>query len=177
MSEAVLKEKELVNSLLASDDKLVLNAIKQCRKEGNPKILKVILEVLNKTDEPDIEAEIISLLYDLKEQDNADIIAATLESNEMEFYNSFLISTFWQSSLDGSGFIELFVKKAVEGDYMTCLEALTVIENFDSSFAEETLMNLTADVEEAIEEEKDSEKKELLSSLLQVLKTTPIESE
>ena len=58
---------------------------------------------------------------------------------------------------------------------MVCLEALTVVENFDSSFNHEEIVNLEADLEEAIEAEKEKDKMNLLISLRKVVSELPRE--
>ncbi|MEQ8909041.1 MAG: hypothetical protein RIC95_07600 [Vicingaceae bacterium] len=177
MAEDSKAVKSILKDLEASDEKIVLDAIKRNRKEGNQKTFKALLNTLKNTDEPTVEAAIIEFLFDLKEQNAADVLAETLESNSLEYYNSFLIAAFWQSSIDGSAHLSLFVKKAIKGDYMSCLEALTVIENFDSSFSETELQDCVFELEEAIEEEKEADKKALLISMKEVVEKLPLEGE
>ena len=60
---------------------------------------------------------------------------------------------------------------------MTSLEALTVIENFDSAYSQDELLDLESDLNEAIEEEEDDDKKTLLISMADVVRNLPIEGE
>lgn len=177
MAEDSKAIKSILNDLQASNEQTVLDAIKRNRKEGNNKTFAALLETLKNTDEPTVEAAIIEFLYDLKDQDSVDILINALKDHQMAFYDSFLIAAFWQSAIDGSDYLPLFVKKAINGDYMVCLEALTVVENFDSRFNNETIIELEADLDEAIEAEKVKDKMNLLISLRKVVSALPREGE
>jgi hypothetical protein len=178
MAEDSKTVKSIIKDLGASDEKIVLDAIKRNRKEGNIKTFRALLDTLKKTDEPTVEAAIIEFLFDLKDQASVDELVRVLEEDSMSFYNSFLISAFWQSAIDGSAHLELFVNKAIKGDYMVCLEALTVIENFDeASFSQDEIMECEAILAEAIEVENLQDKKVLLKSIKEVIQRLPIEGE
>jgi hypothetical protein len=177
MAEDSKAIERILKDLKASDPEKVVEAIKLNRKEGNQKSFKALLETLDKTDEPIVEAAIIEFLFDLKDESAADELARVLESNSMEFYNSFLIAAFWQSKLDGSPYLSLFIEKAIEGDYMVCLEALTVVENFDSAFSEEELQNCALELEDAIKVESSEDKRALLKRMKEVIENLAVEGE
>lgn len=169
--------KSILSDFQSSNEQIVLDAIKRNRKEGNNKTFEALLQTLKKTDEPTVEAAIIEFLYDLKDQGSVDVLVEALQDKQMAYYDSFLIAAFWQSAIDGSDHLPLFVRKAIEGDYMVCLEALTVVENFDSQFNNETIIELEADLDEAIEAESEKDKMNLLISLRKVLSALPREGE
>lgn len=169
--------KELKKKLSSSNREEILDGIKMSREHANQDSFKLMLDCLKDTDEPEVEAAIINFLYDLKDINSAGVLIDAIKNPEMAYYHSFLIAAFWQSSLDGSEHLELFVKKAIEGEYMTTLESLTVIENFDSSFPNQLLMECEADLAEAIENEANEEKKNLLESLKEVVGKLPEEGE
>ena len=57
---------------------------------------------------------------------------------------------------------------------MVAVEALTVIDNFESTFQEDEIMDIEYDLDEAIENESD-EKKELLISFKSAIKSLNVE--
>lgn len=177
MKDLKKTEKELLESLKSSDPNIVADALQKTRKSGNCNILPAIIELLHETDESHIEAQIIELLFDLKEQSCAPILIDAIQNEKLEHYHNFFIATFWQSSLDGSEYLVEFVQAAIKGDYMVCLECLTVIENFDSSFSEEEIAECNADLVEAIMEESNQEKIVLLEQLKNVVNDLPLEAE
>ncbi len=169
--------KTIIKDLEASDVRTVLDAIKRNRKDGNGTSFEAMLQLLLKTDEPDVEAAIVQFLFDLKDEESIGPLISAIQNKDFEYYHSFLVATFWQSALDGSSYLEVFVKAAIKGDYMVCLEALTVIENFDSSYNEQDLLEYEDEIKEAEEKESQKEKKDLLRSLADVVRNLPIEGE
>lgn len=160
---------------LASDNtKKVLTALKQLRKHGKPEAIKPIIDVLTNTKDEAVKQEITTFLYDLKDESTIQALIDLVENEKYAASKSLLISIFWQSALDGSNHLSFFIQQAVKGDYMTCIECLTVIENFDATFQEEEIMDATYDLSEAIENE-DSEKKNLLISLHSVVSSLNME--
>ncbi|MBL4707804.1 MAG: HEAT repeat domain-containing protein [Flavobacteriales bacterium] len=168
---------EIIKDFKADEIKVVLEAIKKNRKEGNSSTFKALLDLLKDTDEPLIEANIIEFLYDLKDEESIPVLVQAIQDEEYAFYHNFLVAAFWQSAIDGADYLEVFLKAAIKGEYMTTLEALTVIENFDSAFAQEDLMNYESELNEAIEGEENEDKKALLISINDVVRNLPIEGE
>jgi len=177
MTEDSKTVKTILEDLKASDSKIVQNAIDKSRKDGNAKTFKAMLDVLKDTDEPNVEAKIIEFLFDLKDEDSIEILIDAIQDEEMVYYQNFLVSAFWQSAIDGSDHLNLFVKTAISGEYLTTLEALTVIENFDRAYPQSELLELEADILEASEKELNEDKKALLVSLGDVVRNLPTEGE
>ena len=169
--------KDIITQFKSEDATVVLEAIKKNRKKGNAASFKALLELLRDTDEPTVEAAIIEFLYDLKDEESIPVLLDAIQDEEYTFYQSFLVATFWQSAIDGSPYLDLFVSTAINGDYMTSLEALTVIENFDSAYAHDELLDLESDINEAVEKEENEDKKALLVSMADVVRNLPIEGE
>lgn len=168
------KLKEIVASLNSKDTKIVKKAIKDLRKHGQASSIAPLIDLLSKTENEEIKEEITKFLFDLKDASAIDPIITIIENNQYPELNSLLISIFWQSSLDANEYFEFFVLQAIKGDFMTCLETLTVIENFETTFSEAIITDMTYDLEDAIET-CDSDKRELLISLLNVVKALPSE--
>lgn len=177
MSQNSAVIKEITSNFKSNNAKTVLEAIKKNRQEGNSVSFKALLELLRDTDEPTVEAAIIEFLYDLKDEESIPVLINAIQDEEFSFYQSFLVAAFWQSAIDGSAYLDLFVKVAINGDYMTSLEALTVIENFDSAYSQDELLDVESDLNEAAEEEEDDDKKALLLSMAEVVRNLPIEGE
>lgn len=177
MSEEKKEIKSILKDLQSKDTSKILEALKRNRKVGNQETFKAVLNCLKETDDPNVEANIIQFLHDLKDESSIPLLIEAIEDEEYSYYHSFLIASFWQSSLDGSDYIELFIRKAIKNDYMTTLEVLTVVENFDSFFSQDELIEYEADLNDAVLEEENAEKKKLLESLADVVRNLPIEGE
>ena len=167
----------ILKDLKATNPSVVLEAIQLNRKEGTAKTFKAMLNTLRDTDEPAVETAIIQFLFDLKDEESVPLLIDAIQDEEMSYYQSFFVAAFWQSALDGSEHINVFVKAAIQGEYMTTLEALTVVENFDSAFSQSDLLEYETDLNEAIEKEENEDKKALLISMIEVIRNLPIEGE
>jgi hypothetical protein len=177
MKEDSKEVKDILGGFNSSDTEVILDSIKKNRVDGNAKTFTALLQLLKNTDEPLVEAAIIQFLFDLKDEESIPVLVSALEDEEMSFYDSFLISAFWQSAIDGSPHLNLFVKKAIKGDYMTALEALTVVENFDAQFGLSDLEEYGADLDIAIDNEQNEDKKAILVSMADVVRNLPVEGE
>lgn len=164
----------IIKDLISEDEKKALTAIKQLRKHGKREAIKPLVDVLSSSKNDVIKQEVINLMYDLKDQSVVDEIILTIEDDAYENEKATLISIFWQSSLDGSEYLSTFVKEAIKGDYMTCVEVLTVIENFDATFQETEVEDLKFDLDEAIEQEE-TEKVNVLIGIRKVLDEVNLE--
>jgi hypothetical protein len=167
----------IIQDFQSPEPEMVLKAIKTNRKEGNQDSFKALLSLLKDTDEPLVEASIIEFLYDLKDEESVPVLIEAIQDDEFAFYHNFLVAGFWQSAIDGSDYLEEFVTVAINGEYMTSLEALTVVENFDRAYNQNLLLDLEADLNEALEKEENDDKKALLVGLSDVIRNLPIEGE
>ncbi len=169
------KFNNIIKDLQGSDTQKVLTAIKQLRKSGKPEAIEPLLDVYLANKDSEVQQAITELLFDLKAENTTQAIINAIENDKYFSIKAFLISIFWQSGLDASNHLNNLVQEAVNGDFNICLEALTVIENFDATFGEDEVNDLIFDVEETIDMEENEEKQKLLISLRMVLQQLNVE--
>ncbi len=168
----------IIKDLSSNDNKTVLTALKQLRKHGKPEAIKPLADLLLTSESDEISTTTINLLYDLKDQNVVDELMLCIEDEKYDEIKPILVAVFWQSKLDGSNYISSFVREAIKGDYMTAIEVMTVIDNFDeATFNEEEIINLKYDLDETIVDikENDLEKAKLLDSIKSSLDNLTIE--
>ncbi len=85
-----------------------------------------------------------------------------------------LLSIFWQSSLDSSEYISNIVKQATSGDYLTGIEVLSIIDNYDNTFQETEIEDIKFDLDEAIQAEE-TEKRNILISIRMAIDSLNLE--
>lgn len=169
------KFNNIIKDLQTNDVNKVLTAIKQLRKSGKPEAIEPLLDLYLSEPKEEIKQAIRELLLDLKADNTTPAIINAIANENYLAIQPLLISILWQSSLDASPHIAFLVQQAIEGSYLSCLEVLTVIENFDATFNEDEINDLVFDLEESIEHEEDEEKQKLLISLRMVLQQLNIE--
>lgn len=174
----MIKEDKRYNNIikeLGSDDSnKQINAIKQLRKHGKPESIHNIITVLKDTENETVRASALNFLFDLKDVGAVDTLVDAIKNEPNTAIKAYLLSSIWQSGLDASNHLNFFIDQAIKNDYLVCLEALTIVENFDTSFNEDEVNNAKLDLNEAIEQDA-SEKRNLLMSLLQVVDTLAVE--
>ena len=167
--------KNILTDLSSEDNIKVLTAIKQLRKHGKPDAIRPLVDLLHKSSNEEITGAIVSLFFDLQEQSVVEELILTIEDPTYNDIKPILLSIFWQSKLDGSGYLSTFIKEAISGDYLIGIEVMTIIDNFDSTFEEDEITNLKYDIDDAIMNEENLEKSNLLTTIKSSLENLNIE--
>lgn len=128
---------KLLSSNKAAD---VSKGIELFEKKGSVKELSLVLDILASEFADSYEGRIIDMVGYIKVKEaNSIIIDAVLKAQKKSGNLRALMQICWQSSLDFTQQLELFTDIFIISDYLTALEAFTVIENIwaDYSFNEE----------------------------------------
>lgn len=173
MASNTLDKKKLasiVKSLSAGDEDVTLKVLKEIRENGNEKLIPILVELLADSDSEKVKAEVISVLHDLKDSPSIPALIEAMKTPKGQQNLAILISVFWQSKLQPIDYIDVLVEYAIKGDYMVCLEVLTVIENLEGPFEEEPLMESMVKLNSYFSEPTNNEKDELLRTIEQLIK-------
>ena len=131
MNQGTQKKKpdpEILKNLRSADDLLVLKTLGKLRSAGNLAYIPDLLKLLSKTSNELIEKELIGFLADIKKPGVIPLIVAGLKKPGLKTAHAGILSAIWQSGLDYSEYMDLFIQLFVEGDYLVALESFTVIE-------------------------------------------------
>jgi hypothetical protein len=119
---------QIQKDLWSADDKLVLKTLHKLRTDGNLTYVPDLLNLLGQTRNELIEKELIRFLADIKERGVIPFVVEGLKKPGLKDARAGILSAIWQSGLDYSGHIHLFIQLFLEGDYLVALESFTVIE-------------------------------------------------
>ncbi|MBA3899606.1 MAG: hypothetical protein H0X62_05235 [Bacteroidetes bacterium] len=153
----------------------VLTAIKIIRDEGNEAAIPFLVKTLVKNPDQDIKNEISYLLFDLKNEKALPPLILAIHNPENKEYRRLLISACWESGLNCSPYLKIFVHMAVASDYLETIECLTVIENMIGPFNPGDLDESIIIARDAADE--DEARFDLLNSIWEVLVDLKAESE
>jgi hypothetical protein len=117
-----------LKDLWSSDDNLVLKTLHKLSKAGNLIYVPDLLKLLSQTRNELIEKELIRFLANIKKQDVVPLVVAGLKEPGRKSAHAGILSVIWQSGLDYSKHMDLFIQLFLEGDYLVALESFTVIE-------------------------------------------------
>lgn len=161
--------KIIARKLQSTNTEEVLFTIKQLRNTGEPKVLPLLINLLDKSQSEKINESILGLLGDLKNKNCTPELVTALENKEYKQIHKDLLTTCWQSGLDYSDNIELFVDFFISGDFETSFEAFTILDNFEGQFEVEKMNQLIGKLKEKINDFKGSQKEGLFVELIHIL--------
>jgi hypothetical protein len=121
-------EKEWNKALESLDPDQAIHALYEIRNSGSIKMLPVLFQMIRKETPLIIRTEILNLLGEIKSGDAVPLIAASLENLDFGENLPGFVSACWQSGLDFSNYLLVFAKLFIQSDYLTSLEAFTVLE-------------------------------------------------
>lgn len=159
----------IVKKLESSNKDEVLFTIKQLRNNGNPRILPFVINLFNSSDSAEIKSAILKFLGDLKNKNSTNEIILALKNEKYLSIRKDLLSTCWQSGLDYSEHIGLFVDFFISGDFGVAFEAFTIIDNFEDKYEAEIIDIQIKKLKSRVLDFKDTDKEALFVELMHIL--------
>ncbi len=158
----------LLKDLWSGEQTPVLKTLKKLRSAGNIGYVPEILKLLNQPPGELIRKELVQFLSDIKKPAVIPFILAGLKDPELKGARASIISACWQSGLDYSHDLPLFVQLFLEGDYATSLEAFTLIEESVLDLGREEINAVLTIVQKGMDKQ-DEAKKPLTMELVKIL--------
>jgi hypothetical protein len=128
MEKYTAQEKEWIKNLESNASSLIMQAIKEIKQDGNIKMLPYLFNLIQPSTHESIRSSIVQLMSEIKVQDAVPLIVHALENRDLGEDYTPLITACWQSGLDFSQHLPVFIKIFVAGDYQTAIESFSVIE-------------------------------------------------
>jgi len=166
--ENLKANKLILKKLYSNNNKDILFTIKGLRNAGNIEIIPYLIKLLNEKNDAEIKNAIASYFNDLTVQEATTQIIDAIKNDNLKNIHHILLSSCWQSNLDYSNYIDVFINIFISGTYIDAIEAFTIIENFDNKFTKEEIQNYTLKLKSEISN-IDEDRKELLVELVNVL--------
>jgi len=163
-----LRKKEMIASLHSTEPKIVNKALLDIKKLGTSSLLPELIEVYVNTTNEQVTLGIESILNQLKESQSIDYLMQALKNKEYKAYQQKFAAAIWESGLDASSNLQELIEIALDTDYLTCLDILTVIENIEEGITESDIENGIAAISEQLQWKK-SDNDPLLASIVKVL--------
>jgi hypothetical protein len=131
---------EIRRDLFSDDDAVVRRAIERCREEGSASVVDALIAFYASGADSALRNEVAAMLGSLKVSGVEGFFEAALKNKAMSHIHRDLITFMWNSDINPSGSLMEISSIAVNGDYATRLECLTLIENSEAIFPEENLL-------------------------------------
>lgn len=163
------KRASLVNDLLSDNETIALAAIEKVKKTGDASLVPAILRALASAKDLTIENALSQLLFDLKDKEAIEELVNQLSNSEFASIRVIMLSACWQTGMDLSHRLPELITIACTGNYMECLEVLTVIENWEQITDKEMLENETIRLRSYLSESDTPENDDMIFSILEVM--------
>jgi hypothetical protein len=161
---------ELLKRLRSGNETAVLKALGELRSSGHLEYIPHLLDIMSLSESENVHREMVSFLADIKVKAVTQYLIDGLKNPALQGVRSEIASVCWQSGMDYSEHIDLFIDIFLESDYMTSLESFSVIEQSLEYLTEEECAQKRDLVLEGLERVSD-EKKPLAKELLHMLKS------
>lgn len=169
MIKSEKKLKELVTILRNDNNILILEAIGLLREEQPFEgAIGILTSFYNNSDDRSVKKAIEGFMNDLKDQSASSEIINEIRKQWKAATTSMLVSSCWQSGLDYSEYSTELTEVFLNGDYVTAIECLTVIEDSIHKLSNEKKNEILKIIDEnpaGIKNEKTELRLELLSLL------------
>ncbi len=128
MEKLTAQEKEWIKLLESSSPVDVLKAIREIRNKGSITMLPYMFKLLNPSVNEIIRKSVVMVVSEIKVQAAAPVIVDALENMDHGEDFTSMVAACWQSGIDFSMYIPVFIRIFADADYQTAVEAFSVIE-------------------------------------------------
>jgi hypothetical protein len=161
---------EIVRRLRSDKLSLVVPVLNHLRKSIHPAAyLPEVINLLYKTHNEEIRRELSMFLCDIKDPGGIPHIIDALRNDQYRPIWNIITSACWQSGLNYSENLDTFIKILLEEDYMTALEAFSVIEQSLHHLEDQKLEHYRQQLAEGLEKVTE-EKAPLVREMIKIMK-------
>lgn len=150
------KQAALLADLRSNDSKKVLSALKTTADDGTGDFIVPLLELFRDTKSDDIRERVREMLSSLKVSEAEDILIDALEDPAFTQQRGDILSFLWHSGFQAAEAVDTITRCALEGDYMTAVEAMTLLDSLTQEPEEESLYQALIEIRAFLEKHKDS---------------------
>ncbi|NNE55129.1 MAG: hypothetical protein HKN32_03845 [Flavobacteriales bacterium] len=169
MSEQNKVLKSLTKDLFSSEEKTVLSALGKLKTKGDLTVVEPMLNVYLDS-EGKIREEIHSMLGELKISKAETPILDLALDEKFKAIRADMLYFVWNSGFQPNDRLNDIVTIGLNGDYMTAVESLTVLDTLEGPFEEPDLMEAQLTVKEFMVTHKEDDRMDLASSIFKKLK-------
>lgn len=122
-----------------------------------------LISLLTSTENREFKNDALKII---KEKKGLDVLMSAISRTKKNKH--VLIAACWEADIDASEHLDFFLNIALKEDYLSTLEAITVIENMEGSFSTEQIKKAIAEVR-MVNTSESSDKHPLLVDLISIL--------
>ncbi len=143
--------------------------ISELRVECDSSLIPDLVELWQNTSVSEIKLQLVNFFNDLKDTSAIPYIIDCITNSNFEASKEILVSSCWQSGLDYSFNLHIFVQMLLKPSWQLAIEAFSVIETC-VPFASNEMLNTCLSIVKENYSKVDSERQKLLNEVLLLLK-------
>lgn len=133
---------EILKKVQSGNPELLAEAVKEIKENGDLSIAQALVETLQDMRDSHTMKTIVNLLADIKENAFREIVINQLQTTSQSAVKVELLRMIWESSLDYSQYLPIFLEILQNDEFSIAFEASTVIENAVHNLTEEQQVQL-----------------------------------
>lgn len=162
---------KVLKGLYSTKTEEIEKALKIIPEKGDASLVIPLLELYQSSSSSHIKEKVSKILLQLKSTETIIPLLEASKDNRFLAIRSFIVSAFWENDFDLTPHLAHLTKLAVEGNYQTALEVLTVIENQQGPFDYEQLMDAMVSTRLYLSSDQKDNKRVLIESINKVLES------
>ena len=131
-------------NLSEGSDEFIISTLEELRENGEDYMVDAIVNLLFTRRSEVLKEAVVNFLVDIKNQSAVAIMIGAIEAKRHSADVARLVSVCWQSRLDFSNEVGLFVDLLCSSNYQTSIEAFSVIENSLESISRDKVLEYIA---------------------------------
>ncbi len=146
-----------MKDLSSADERKVLSALESTSENGDEQMILPLLSLYRDTTSDTVRARVDAMLSSLKISAAEEILIDALDDDQFASVHGGILSFLWNSGFQPVDAIDLITRRSLEGDYMTAVEGLTLLESINTEPEEESLYQALITIRAFLEEHKESD--------------------
>lgn len=149
-----MENKALLEKISSGDDEQIAEALRDFKENGDLQAAGALLDHLRQIKDERLVTTLSNLLADIKDSQFRALLISKLEKAEDERTRSGLLRIIWESALDYSAYLDVFLRLLQDESFLVAFEASTVIENLVHRLSLEQIDRLREDIRHFPEEKE-----------------------
>lgn len=168
-------KEDILKKINSNEPDLLAEAISEIKENGDISIVSSLLDLMSRQSDAHTTTLLVNLLADIRDNSVKEIIIKRIKATTNIETKALFIRICWESSLDYSDYLDLFVQIMLLDNFAVAFEASTAIENMLHQVKAEKISTLIETLK-AIPH-TDEQRKFLADNLLQAISSEDEESE
>jgi len=160
------KEQEIIADLASKNERKIIGALKRIPHEGTPAMIRPMFDLLLDGVTGEQQLLLDKVLHNLKDKECRTPLIDLLKEDAYYEVQPAILASIWQSGLDVQDEVEFLTDVAINGEFMTVLEVVTILENLELTDTEAISASIKK-LDKAVEIK--SETQEILVSMRELL--------